>query len=82
MENSVGDIRSECIGGIDLGEILEKILVVPRMMANKGSCRYKTTCNGIGNINPGSKFHYITKNCPYAQSKKLIIFIIIFLNFY
>lgn len=54
--------------------------IKPKMF-NKGTCRYKDICNCEGNINQNLKFHYLTKNCPYAQSKLHFLFIYSFISF-
>ncbi len=63
----------DIIEGVNLNELFQEI--VPRRMGIKGNCRYKVTCNGIGNIKAGLNFHYVTKNCPHAQRKFQIPFI-------
>ncbi len=36
-----------------------------------GTCRYRKLCNSRGNTrDPSLRFHYIAKNCPYAEGTK------------
>ena len=72
-ENLEAETGDDSIEGVNLNELLQEI--VPRRMGIKGNCRYKATCNGIGNIKTGLNFHYVTKNCPHAQRKFLKSFI-------
>lgn len=39
-----------------------------------GTCHYRKLCNSRGNTrDPKLRFHYIAKNCPYAEGTKFLL---------
>jgi hypothetical protein len=72
-ESASDDILEPEIAGQEneasLVENMGILACVPPRLLNKGNCWYKSKCKSLGNVNTNLKFHYITKNCPYAQSK-------------